>query len=203
MALKRLFIRFSELLKTDNYDMGILSGDLMTYTPDLAKTEREIKYMLDQVRKPIFFIMGNDDGILGYNWTDTEYLKNIDLRKVEYKEYSFVGYQYTNPYVGGPFEKTEKKQLEDLPRLQELIDEETIFVSHGPAYGILDKTHVEISVGSKMLRRLVDQKKPYLHLFGHIHQSFGVKGNSINGAYPYNRKMVSIDLDNLNIDFIE
>lgn len=66
----------------------------MTYTPDSTKTEIHFKNILEKAQKPIFFIMGNDDGILGYNWADTKYLSNIDLKKKCFMDLSFVGYQF-------------------------------------------------------------------------------------------------------------
>jgi Icc-related predicted phosphoesterase len=34
-----------------------------------------------------------------------------------------------------------------------------------------------------------------MHLFGHIHQSFGIDGTRVNGAYPSSRKFVGVDVD--------
>jgi Icc-related predicted phosphoesterase len=197
------FSRFSELLDRDEFDLGIISGDLMTYNPEKEAIEKKTKKILEMPGKKILFIMGNDDGILDHNWDDTEFLINPDLKKIELYNFTFVGYQYTNPYVGGPFEKTEEEQMKDMPLLESLIDSNTIFISHGPAYGILDKAYNNQNVGSQALLGLVSKTKPAFHLFGHIHQSVGVSGTSINGAYPNIRKFFAIDTETKTIENIE
>ena len=73
--------------------------------------------------------MGNDDGILGdgTEWTSEANVVFINQRKAKSGKYSFVGYQFTSPFVGGTFERTESRQTSDLSALQKLIPSE-----HGP-----------------------------------------------------------------------
>ena len=44
-----------------------------------------------------------------------------------------------------------------------------ILVTHGPPFGILDKTNEGKNAGSELLLKEVLRLKPKLHLFGHIH----------------------------------
>jgi Icc-related predicted phosphoesterase len=162
----------------------------------LQKKQRYYKSVLEESSKPIVFVMGNDDGILGLGceWTSENYIQNVNQRKIDSGKYNFVGYQYTNPFVGGTFEKSERNQEEDFEELEKLIDKDTILITHGPSWGILDTVDGE-HMGSKALRELVERKPPRLHLFGHIHSNFGVKKNAINGSYFHSQKFVSIDVD--------
>jgi Icc-related predicted phosphoesterase len=48
-----------------------------------------------------------------------------------------------------------------------------ILITHGPPKGILDANGKGDSVGCTRLREVVDEKAPKLHIFGHIHESFG------------------------------
>lgn len=49
-----------------------------------------------------------------------------------------------------------------------------ILVTHGPPYGYLDIPGGQsIRVGCEMLRYKVDEIKPKIHVFGHIHGSYG------------------------------
>ncbi|WP_292319387.1 metallophosphoesterase family protein [Caldisphaera sp.] len=50
-----------------------------------------------------------------------------------------------------------------------------ILISHNPPYGILDMTYFKIRAGLKELKELSEFIKPKLHLFGHIHESQGIK----------------------------
>jgi hypothetical protein len=40
-------------------------------------------------------------------------------------------------------------------------------------------------------------------LFGHIHQSFGIDGNSVNGSYPYGRKFFEVNVNTMEIKILE
>jgi len=163
------------------------------------KQEAKYKTILSKAGKFILLIMGNDDGLITKQWKDTDRIRNINLKRVIIKGIGFVGYQYTNPFVGGLFEKTEEQQQKNMRKLSEMVDINTILVTHGPAFGLHDKTYnrmkdQEVSIGSKALRLLIDQKKPKLHLFGHLHAGFGIHGSEINGSYPVERKFIGIDL---------
>lgn len=56
-----------------------------------------------------------------------------------------------------------------------LIPDDThVLITHGPPMGILDQTSTGESVGCQDLRKAVSRIKPLLHIFGHIHESYGV-----------------------------
>ena len=72
----------------------------------------------------------------------------------------------------------------NLPRGQALADkwamipdDTDILVTHGPPAGILDG-----DLGCLNLRRRVDELNLKLHVFGHIHYSWGVMGNYVNAS---------------------
>lgn len=50
-----------------------------------------------------------------------------------------------------------------------------ILITHGPPYSILDKTDSGIPLGCEELYKRVFQIKPKIHVFGHIHESFGYR----------------------------
>jgi Icc-related predicted phosphoesterase len=170
--------------------------------------EEEYKDILSGASKPIYFIMGNDDGIVGHEWKSTKSIININQKRVDLEEWNLVGYQYTNPFVGGLFEKNEREQQRDMKELSLLVDARTILVTHGPAFGMHDHIQ-EKSIngikhyGSKALAVLIKNRQPQYHLYGHIHSEFGIYGKSINGAYPYNKKFVAIDLERQNAKWVE
>lgn len=56
------------------------------------------------------------------------------------------------------------------------IPEDTdVLVTHGPPYGVLDRTTRGELVGCEELDARVRAVKPELHLFGHIHEGFGTE----------------------------
>jgi Icc-related predicted phosphoesterase len=163
----------------------------------LREMERSFKELLALSGKPVVFVMGNDDGILGDGaaWKSEGRIVNIHMRRARYGNTGFVGYQYTSPFIGGTFEKSDEAQKDDFAALGAMIDEATVLVTHGPALGTLDTGHDGQHHGSRALARLVERGPPRLHLFGHIHQSFGIDGTRVNGSYPLSRQFVAIDVD--------
>lgn len=108
---------------------------------------------------------------------------------------------------GTPWQPTFLNMSFNLPRGEalakkwaEIPDDTDILVTHGPPYGILDKTSRDQRVGCRKLLERVEQIAPRLHIFGHIHESRGQKqtdetiyvnaGCSSSGQQPF-----SIELD--------
>ena len=184
-----------------------LSADQRSFVERTAvkDDERTLKGMLKRSGKIVLFVMGNDDGLLGdgAEWASDGTMVNVNMRKATCRGVPFVGYQYTNPYVGGPFEKPECEQEADFLVLGRLLDGNTVLITHGPPAGILDLAGDGHHLGSMALRRLVDRRRPRLHLFGHIHQAFGIEGTSVNGAYPGCRKFLAVDTETLEARLLE
>ncbi len=49
-----------------------------------------------------------------------------------------------------------------------------VLVTHGPPFGVLDRTIQGLWVGCEELRVAVDRVQPRVHVFGHIHEGAGV-----------------------------
>jgi len=63
---------------------------------------------------------------------------------------------------------------EELAEKWAMIPQDTdILITHSPPYRVLDKTIRNEHVGSKYLTVLVASDRPKLHIFGHIHESYG------------------------------
>tara|TARA_Y100000310_G_scaffold345742_1_gene469107 strand:+ start:5543 stop:6184 length:642 start_codon:yes stop_codon:yes gene_type:complete len=115
------------------------------------------------------------------------------------------GSPWTPPFLDWAFMLPE----EELAKKWEHIPIDTdILLTHGPPYGILDtcpkynKPGTE-HVGSKTLREKVFELKPKLVVFGHIHESYGMKEEKgilfincsvLNGDYKLTNEPVVIDL---------
>lgn len=50
-----------------------------------------------------------------------------------------------------------------------------VLVTHGPPQGILDRVEGGERVGCEELRRAVEARPPRLHVFGHVHESYGTE----------------------------
>lgn len=151
--------------------------------------ETSLKLILNSTNKPILIIQGNHDKT---EWTSWKNIYNIHWKKIKIGKYNFVGYRYTN------FDRSPYDLEKDYQKLKHTINKNTIFVTHAPAYGILNG----YSSGNKDLKYLIEEKKPKYHLFGHIHEDFGYKENAINGAYTKYKLFISIDTDTNKINKI-
>jgi len=54
-----------------------------------------------------------------------------------------------------------------------------ILITHGPPYGIGDLTAQEDHAGCQDLLEVVEKIKPAIHIFGHIHEGYGISSNGI------------------------
>lgn len=127
-------------------------------------------------------------------------------------------------FYGSPWQPEFHNWAFNLPRNGNVLNEKwnniptdtDILITHGPSYGILDKTPFNDHAGCELLRQRVLELKPLIHVFGHIHNSRGVEVyNStlcVNSSIcteqyrPINRPIivdVSFVYDDLIIDKIE
>ena len=92
-----------------------------------------------------------------------------------------------------------------------------ILVTHGPPQGILDVSgppHISMDLGCSLLKLKVDEIKPKIHIFGHIHGSYGYKfingthffnASVLNESYEYTNKPIVFEWDEVTneINFIK
>jgi Icc-related predicted phosphoesterase len=94
-----------------------------------------------------------------------------------------------------------------IRRYWKMIPDNTdVLVTHGPPFGMLDKSHPSTAhLGCEELAKTVEQIKPRLHVFGHIHGGHGssrgnetrfVNASVVNEAYRlvYEQQVVEIDI---------
>ena len=149
---------------------------------------------------PVLYIMGNDDLVeLDSHFAQVQ---SIHGRRVALGAFSFVGYQYSLPFMGGTFEKPDVDIETDLALLTNLVDTQTVFVSHSPALGILDPGVGESRIGSGSLLRFLETKPFLVHLHGHSHAGFGRCGKHMNVASAGKTRAMIIDLDTLQHDVL-
>jgi Icc-related predicted phosphoesterase len=139
--------------------------------------------------------MGNDDNV-SLDYQD-EVVQPIHGRRVEMGPCNFVGYEFTPPsFVGQAFVKPDEEIAADLKLLEPLLDEQTILVTHAPAFGSLDEVFGE-SVGSRSIADLLRRRPVLAHIHGHIHSQFGRDGNHFNTASAGECRAMLIEVPSL------
>jgi len=58
---------------------------------------------------------------------------------------------------------------------QKIPDDTDVLITHTPPYGILDETYRAKHVGCEALSDALVRVRPALHVFGHIHESYGLQ----------------------------
>jgi Icc-related predicted phosphoesterase len=182
-------------------DLIVLAGDLLSDlgTGTIQESQRldaiQVLEILGRATQPVLYIMGNDDMV--ELEPDQPSIQSIHGRRVEIGDLSFVGYQYSLPFMAGIHEKREEGIRADLEALEPLVDERTVLVTHSPAFGALDFTWLERHAGSVSLKDLIEHKSPLLHIHGHIHREFGRQGRHLNVAASGQKRAILIDTDTL------
>jgi len=87
-----------------------------------------------------------------------------------------------------------------LKKKWDMIPQDTgILVTHSPALGILDYTKRKDRAGCELLaKRLKSLEKLKLHVFGHIHESYGIHRNSDSGLISVNASVCTLDYQATN-----
>jgi Icc-related predicted phosphoesterase len=198
----------AEVAATEKPDGVVLAGDLLGWPSGFATMEegqaadrREVLPLLSMIECPVFYVMGNDD-FIELEATDPVH-QSANRRRLECGAFNIVGYQHTLPFMGGIHEKPEHEMEEDFARLETEIDQATVLVTHGPAYGILDRVSYDLNVGSRSLHRLIERRQPRAHIHGHIHGCFGRNGRHFNVASAGRRRAMIIDLETMEHRVVE
>jgi Icc-related predicted phosphoesterase len=86
-----------------------------------------------------------------------------------------------------------------------LIPEDTdLLITHGPPFGILDVTAGDRLVGDRDLLARIKEIKPQVHVFGHIHESYGttkhlgircINASQVNETYDVVHKPILFTID--------
>jgi Icc-related predicted phosphoesterase len=122
---------------------------------------------------------------------------SVHGRQVRWGRLTFVGYQYSLPFMGGTFEKPEADIEADLASLPVMFDAETIFVSHSPILGVLDPGFGEAQIGSRSLQQFLETKPFLAHIHGHSHAGFGHAGKHFNVASAGRRRAMLLDVETM------
>jgi Icc-related predicted phosphoesterase len=198
-------------------------GDLLIHAGDISSMgyEHEIRQFckwfdkLDNYNVKVF-IAGNHDWGFQENPEKTMEIVN-SYKSIDYLQDSFLGYgkdvdNYVKIY-GSPWQPefhhwafNSPKNGEELEQKWNDIPEDVdILITHGPAFGYLDKSgppHNEPLLGCELLVKKIKQIKPKIHVCGHIHGGYGyvfdgdthfINASVLNEQYYYVNKPLTVE----------
>jgi Icc-related predicted phosphoesterase len=199
----------------DGGDILIHSGDL-TGRGYITEIENFMKWY-DKINNydTKIFIAGNHD--FGFQ-DENEKLRGLltGYKTIDYLEDEYMGIvDGDEPEIkiwGTPWQPEFHNWAFNLPRGEKLKEkwdlipvDTDILITHGPPFGKLDYVQYDnINVGCEELMKRVEEIKPKIHVFGHIHSGYGYvfDGNThyinaavLNERYEYRNKPITIDWD--------
>ncbi|MBU0761817.1 MAG: metallophosphoesterase [Candidatus Altiarchaeota archaeon] len=158
-------------------DQVILLGDFSKGFKDSVENEKDIKKVLEIFEGyNIMAIPGNCDqkDIINHLMRANA---NLHRTVVKRENVNIVGFGGSNPTpFNTPFEYPEEEILTCLNQLFDKVDKDAkvVLVVHAPPYDTkCDLVPTGAHVGSKSVRKIIEDKKPGLVLCSHIHESGG------------------------------
>ena len=191
---KHLQLSTTKSLRKADQPIDLPGGDILIHAGDFMnsgyyKTEAiEFFNWFDAIDNydTKVFIAGNHDRIMQ---DDPEWAKGVltGYKTIEYLEDEGMGLYNMDDdrsikLYGSPWQPEFGNWAFNLPRNGEemqkrwdaIYDDTDILITHGPPFGHLDIPGGQsIRVGCEMLRHRVDTIRPKIHVFGHIHGSWG------------------------------
>ena len=229
---KRLTFISDTHTKHEKLNGFLPGGDILLCAGDISsrgyKTELEnfFKWFdgIDNYDHKIF-IAGNHD--FGFQ-DEPETIKGLltGYKTIDYLQDEYLGIQDGDePELkiwGSPWQPEFHNWAFNLPRGEKIKEkwdlipnDVDILITHGPPFSKLDYVpYNNINVGCEELLLKVQQIKPKIHLFGHIHEGSGYvfDGNThyinaavLNGRYEFRNKPITVDFnfETNEIDFID
>ncbi len=183
---------------------SVPDGDVLVHAGDAtgmgtqAEVEKFCNWYGDLPHKYKIFVAGNHDWLFE---TDPQLAQAIlSLHGIRYLQDSGTVIDGVRFY-GAPWQPEFCNWAFNLPRGQVLADrwalipdDTQVLITHGPPAGRLDQVRGGPKLGCFDLRqRVEDLKDLRYHVFGHIHDSYGVSGKFVNAAIC-NERYVPINM---------
>lgn len=181
-------------------------GDMIIHAGDLSKrgSEHEIAAFIAWFEKLDFkykiFIAGNHD--FYFERAPASSIEKIVPDSIHYLNDSGVEIEGIKIW-GSPVQPAffdwafNRVRGEDIKKHWDLIPKDTdILVTHGPPYGILDKTIRGENVGCEELSNFLKTAPIKINVYGHIHEAYGMR--VVNHTKFINASVVNLNYQVVN-----
>ncbi len=190
-------------------DLLIHAGDIMNSGYSKSDIHAFCKWFEAQDYTHKIFIAGNHDIMFEnhpleantiVNNYDVDYLQDeqLDLWDEEDQQLVIYGTPWQPEFCNWAFNLPRNgKELEE--KWNAIPKDTDILITHGPPQGHLDISgppYNEGNLGCELLRVKVDNQPPKVHVFGHIHGSYGYKFH--NGTHFINASVLNERYDQVN-----
>jgi len=165
--------------------LDTMNGDMIIHAGDICNrgTQNEAEQFLDWFKgldfKHKIFVAGNHDYF--FEKATKEEVNKLIPKGIHYLNDSGVTIDRINIW-GSPVQPWfydwafNRQRGAAIKMHWDLIPDNTdILITHGPPFNILDKTTSGEKVGCEDLLHAVKCVKPKIHVFGHIHEAYGIE----------------------------
>lgn len=186
-------------------DVLIHAGDLATFG-GVAQIEQAAGWLRSLPHETKIVIAGNHDRVLqSYPKHAESLLEGLTYlfdSSVQVGEFLFYGSPWQPEFQSWAFNLPRGEKLREKWDL--IPDETDVLITHGPPYGFGDRTYmIGEHQGCAELLEAVGRVQPRLHIFGHIHEGYGmynygetlmINASVANHRYQIVNEPVVIDL---------
>ncbi len=204
----RYIRELGRIIKEDKnvFNIVIVAGDL-TYFRKAEDAIKILKLISTSIGGPVLFVPGNCDSpkLLELDFIREYGIYNIHTRMFKYKGYYFYGIGGSNITPFSTLIEWSEDDIEEmLKNAWSIPRDRLVMVTHVPIYGVMDEVYGE-NVGSRVLRRFLDNHGAKLWITGHLHEYSGYK--YVNGVYvvnpgPLMRGYYALIVLNENVDIV-
>lgn len=155
-------------------DLVLFAGDFAAFNQ--AHTGLPFLKELRNLHKNIYSVLGNCD--------QPEFIEELKKNNINmqatytpFEDFILLGSGGASKFTGTtPNERTDEELADDIVKnYNEKEGKNIILVTHNPPYGgKTDKVAPLVHVGSKLIRKFIEEKKPIIAISGHIHEAFGI-----------------------------
>jgi Icc-related predicted phosphoesterase len=168
-------------------DVLVHAGDFLLDSLDNVMFDDFIKWFEAQPHRHKLLVPGNHDGLLQYENSMFE-LGNICFDGVQFGCNSYT------PIHKIKWHYQHERDSEQAYATMSYVDPADVLVTHGPSYGVADKTARGNHAGCRAIDAWVTKHQPQVHIHGHIHHSHGHYKNGETDVYN-----VAVLDDNYNL----
>jgi len=155
-----------EALKRD-VDIMLIAGDIIHF----GRTDEE-RRIFSHIPVRAVAVPGNCDPPEIVDAMEGNVI-DVHGRRAEIEGFCFAGLGASNPL---PFSTLFTYSEENIYLILDSVARGCdVLITHTPPMGILDRTTFGHRGGSESIRKVVEENRPALHVFGHIHASPGVE----------------------------
>lgn len=186
-------------------DVLIIAGDILAY--GLFSELHDFKEFMDGLpHKHKILVAGNHDWPFQVFHDDSVELLGESVTYLQdsgctIDGVTFWGSPWQPRFYNWAFNLDRGQPLRDKWAL--IPDDTDVLITHGPPFGILDTVESGMRVGCEDLANALKRFKPKVHVFGHIHSSYGmverddcifVNASICNEQYLATKEPIIVDL---------